>query len=258
MGPRTWVDGVEVDCSEPEWAVRAAGFLGCGFRLVVPAGPERPGALRRARELAGEVAAAVGGVLDEVPWRQLARTRGAYEVVGGWTHQFRGPVGVCATRVTPLPVGRPKWRAAPGVTLPWAVNEHSPVTGLPTISRHGAAQAARHVAAHSPGAVGLWTDSVGCVVDTTAGPPLMLTQEGWRHPTPTRGTVPHHLWERAAELLGAAAGTTPPGVVRAVLCVGPDGSVTSLTSVDGTPADRAAHTAERVRLARRTLERLRP
>lgn len=234
-GSLTWVDGDQVDCPSREWAARVAGFLGCGFRVVVPAGPERAGGLRRAHQLADQVASVVGGTLDEEPWRHLEREAGVWEVVGGWTHQFRAPAGACATRITPLPTPDARWRWAPSVTLPWTVNAHSPVTGLPMVSGHDPAAATRHLAEHAPGTVGLWTDGEGHLVDTTAGPPLLLTARGWRSPTAAAGTVPHHLWERSALLLGAGERLVAASQAYALLCVAGDGTVTALTSVDGAP-----------------------
>lgn len=236
----TWVDGERVDSSAGEWSARVAGFLGCGFRVVVPAGPERAGALRRAHELAARVASVVGGDLDPEPWRHLIRTSGAREVVGGWTHRFRAPAGECATRITPLPATDPAPRSASAVTLPWTVNTHSPVSGLPMVSRHGETAAARHLVERAPGSVGLWTDDGGHLVDTTAGPPLLLTAEGWTCPTATAGTVPHHLWERSADLLRASEGLVAASRAYALLCVAADGAVTTLTAVDGTSTGEGA------------------
>lgn len=238
MVARTWREGSEVGCTDEEWALLRAGFLGCGFRVVVPSGPARAGALARSHDLALEVARRVGGRLDEAPWSALAASTDdvALEVTGGWTHRFRAPSGPCHTRVvawrTNDPHAEPRDAGPtrrPGVTLPWRVNADSPLTGLPALSGHHEARAATWLA----GRVGVWRSTGGHLVDTTAGPPLLHTARGWVHPLPEDGTVPHHLWERACLRLGATAWRGPaPDDLTAVLCVAPDGRVTELSSLD--------------------------
>lgn len=235
---RTWRDGAEVDCSGDDWAGRRAGFLGCGFRVVVPTGPHRAAALDRAHALVRDLADRLGAVLDEAPWQVLAHddVGAALKVCGGWTHHFRAPLGACSTRVeilspTVAPAGTPA-----GVTLPWQVNEHSPLTGLPALSAHHEARAARWLAERDGAEVGLWTNTAGHLVDTTAGTPLLHTSRGWRHPTRDDGVVPHHLWERACAQLDATAWRGPvPDDLDAVLCVAPDGRLTRLGALDGRP-----------------------
>lgn len=264
---RTWTDGVAVDCSDDEWAALRAGFLGAGFRVVVPSGPDRPAALARARDLAARVAERLRTRLDETPWRHLASevrdpgpgggsgSGSALEVVGGWTHRFRASSGPCSTRVTAwtvptvptvptAPTALPGTEGsssapAPGVTLPWQVNIASPLTGLPALSGHHEARAEAWL---RPGEVGIWSSATTALVDTTAGAPLLRTPRGWLHPVPHDGTVPHHLWERACARLQADAWSGElPHDLDAVLCVAPDGRLTHLTALDGVPlSDRPA------------------
>lgn len=245
MEARTWVDGVVVPCSPDAWAQRRAGFLGCGFRVVLPAGPERIPALARAHDLAGEIATRLGAHLDEAPWRALTQdvaTAGALEISGGWTHRFRAPLGACATRVAqaPQPGTAPSGTALPGVILPWRVNEHAPLAGLPAISALHEARALQWLRDRGEGVVGVWLNTAGDLVDTTAGPPLLHIPDGWLHPTAESGTVPHHLWERACADLAATPwrGPAPAHLahldVDAVRCVAPDGTVTHLSAMDTT------------------------
>lgn len=106
----------------------------------------------------------------------------------------------------------------------------------------------REQSAAEPGDVGLWTNTAGHLVDTTAGAPLFHTRDGWRHPVPSAGTVPHHLWERACTLLQATPWTAQessavPADLDALLCVAADGRLTGVTSVDGRPLDGAVDDA---------------
>ncbi|QCX28123.1 hypothetical protein [Nocardioides jishulii] len=243
---RTWVDGVEVTCDADAWDRRVASFLGFGFRLVLPGGPVRPRAAAHARAQVTRLAALLDAEVDEQPWPTLLEeereSSGAVEVVGGWEHRFRQPPGACSTRVTELsgPTGAarlPGVRTARGVELPWSVNEHSPTVGLPMVSSHGAARARRTLA---DGEVGLWRNTAGQLVDTTAGTPLVLTAAGWTTPGKRSGAVWHHVADRVRLGLGAQDRHPTPDEVLAVVCVDPVGSTTRLLDPGQRADDRAA------------------
>lgn len=241
---RTWVDGVEVACDADAWDRRVAGFLGFGFRLVLPGGPARARAAAYARAQVTRLAALLDAEVDEQPWVTLLEEErqpsGAVEVVGGWEHRFRQPPGACSTRVTELTGAArlPDVRTARGVELPWSVNEHSPTVGLPMVSSHGAARARRTLA---DGEVGLWRNTAGQLVDTTAGTPLVLTAAGWTAPGERSGAVRHHVADRVRLGLGARDRHPTPDEVLAVVCVDPVGSTTRLLDPGQRADGHSAH-----------------
>lgn len=198
--PRTWVDGVETVLTEAEWARRAAAFLGCGFRVVVPSGPVRAEALADARRQAIRIAELFDATFDEAPWQAAASCEDPVELVGGWRHQFRGPAGASTTRVSKLAERPPSVRHLSSVRLPWALNAHSPMTGLPMISGLEESQAVR---ALTPDTAGLWWNTDGHLTSSTAGPLLLRMHGEWAHPPLDGGTVPHLVWCRVAEQLAA-------------------------------------------------------
>lgn len=200
--PRTWVNGVETVLTESEWARRAAAFLGCGFRVVVPSGPVRTDALADARRQAFRIAELFDATFDEAPWQAAASCEDPVEVAGGWRHQFRGPSGASTTRVSPLSGPTPPFRRLRCTRLPWALDAHSPLAGLPMVSGF---EESRALTALGTETAGLWWNTDDHLVSSTAGPLLLRADGTWLVPSLESGTVPHLLWSRAAELLGARA-----------------------------------------------------
>lgn len=231
--PRTWIDGVETLLTEAEWARSAAAFLGCGFRVVVPSGPVRRDALAAARRQAVGIAELFDAALDEVPWQAADASDDAVEILGGWRHRFRGPAGAQTTQLRSLPSPPQSWHRTSAVRLPCAVNGHSPLTGLPMISGFEESQALRRLA---PDTVGLWWNTDAHLVSSTAGPLLLSVGGRWHRPPLGGGTVPHFVWERTAERLGADDLAIDDEVVAAAssLCaIDPLGTVTVVDSVAG-------------------------
>lgn len=162
MDARVWHDGEPVGLDDQEWARLAGTFLGVGFRLLVPGHAAGvAGALARARR----VAEVVGGVLDEVPWTMVGGA-GPVEVTGGWQRSLSGGLGPCWTRVSPVSPA-PDSEAVARV-LPWRLDRRSPTFGLPMLSGLLDREAARWLAGHGA-AVGIWLDTDGVPVGTTAG-----------------------------------------------------------------------------------------
>ncbi|WP_110241871.1 hypothetical protein [Nocardioides gilvus] len=214
--PRAWVDGVETVLTDNEWGRHAAAFLGCGFRVVTPAGPVRPAALAAARQQAVRIAELFDATWDEAPWRSAASGAGAIEIVGGWRHQFRGPAGAQTTVIRSVPLPQQQWRRASGVRLPWSLDAHSPVTGLPMISGLEEDQALRTLETDT---VGLWWNTDGHLVQSTAGPLLLRVAGAWLRPPAGDGAVPHFVWSRAAELLDARESPVDDKVLAAAEAV---------------------------------------
>lgn len=231
--PRTWVDGLEVVLTEGEWARHAAAFLGCGFRVVIPSGPVRREALDAARGQAVSIAALFDASFDEAPWEAAAASEHPVGIIGGWRHQFRGPAGAQTTMLTSLAQPLQRWRRASGVHLPWALNAHSPLAGLPMVSGLEETQALRTL---EPSSVGMWWNTDGQLTSSTAGPLLLPVGGRWHRPPLAGGTVPHFLWERTAERLGADDLAMDDEVVAAAssLCaIDPLGAVTVIDSIAG-------------------------
>ena len=175
--------------AEADWAAAAAGFLGCGYRVVVP----EPAALPYARGQARAVLERCGVGWDEAPWRTLPR--GPVEVAGGATYDVgRRESGPVLTRVTPLTAPAPA-PAARAVDLPWWWSSDGPLAGLPTISGLEAAVAERHLA---PGTVGLWWNHRDELCTSTAGPLLLRLVDGWVHPDEAAGAVASWAWAQEA------------------------------------------------------------
>lgn len=230
---RTWVDGLETVLTEAEWARRAAAFLGCGFRVVVPSGPVRRDALAATRGQAVSIAALFDASFDEAPWEAADASDDPVEIMGGWRHQFRGPAGAQTTVLTRVPAPPQRWRRASGVRLPWAVNPHSPLAGLPMVSGLEEAQALRTL---EPDSVGLWWSTAGRLTSSTAGPLLLRVGGGWVCPPPGGGEVAHHVWNRLTELLAARPLLVDDEVLaaaEALYAIDSQGTVTFADAVAG-------------------------
>ncbi len=73
---RTWSAGVQVDLAPGAWGVRVAEFLGCGFRIALPADDTDGSAGDRAGDATAfgwaqvcHLADVLGAEPDEAPWR---------------------------------------------------------------------------------------------------------------------------------------------------------------------------------------------
>lgn len=202
---RVWSAGVPVLAQAPDdWALRSAEFLGCGFRVAVPAGAGLL-ALEDARGRVQELADLLGATVDDIPWTAAAHEVGGARPVlleGGWEAVFRAPLGPPLTRLLP---GRAPAspRSAPAVEVPWRVQVGSPLSQLPLHSTHEDLLARGHVAAHAPGAVALWRTPTGELVRTGAGFPFLHLDGVWWRPAPGPGVVDSWLVEETAARLGA-------------------------------------------------------
>ncbi|UMG92077.1 hypothetical protein [Nocardioides sp. TF02-7] len=236
----TWRGGDPVATSAAEWDRRAAGFLGCGFRVVVPTGPPGGPAYRFARAQAERVARRLGLELDPVAWAELANRDGGAVVEGGWEYwpgRPFGPPWTCAARLDAATAPEPPVAVA-AVSLPWRWGSTGALAGLPTISRLEAARAERHVAGRGAG-LGLWFDHRGRLCTTTAGPVVVLAADGrWVRPPEEAGAVTSWTYDEVAAAVAAA----PAGLGRAALAdarlvcaVGELGDLRAAVSVDGRP-----------------------
>lgn len=164
-----------------------AGFLGCGYRVVVP----EPAALPFAEQQARAVLDRCG--IAWAPWPDFGE--GPVEVSGGAPYDAgRRAFGPTQTRVVPW-VSGPVAPSANAVDLPWWWSSDGPLAGLPTISGLEEAAAARHLA---DGEVGLWWSHRAELCTSTAGPLLLRLDDGWVHPDDSAGAVPSWAWEHEA------------------------------------------------------------
>lgn len=197
-----------------------AGFLGCGYRVVVPVPAARAYAEAQAREVLSRCGIAWAD------WPDLGS--GPVEVAGGASYDVgRRAFGPTATRVTPLPPVDPPTEAV-AVDLPWWWSSAGPLAGLPTISGLEATLAARHL---EVGSVGLWWNHRDELCTSTGGPLLLRLDDGWVHPDDTAGAVPSWAWAEEVRARAARPATTTRDVLATaavVLVVAPTGTTTSL------------------------------
>lgn len=202
-----------------------AGFLGCGYRVVVPV----PAAQEYAEAQAREVLSRCG--IAWVAWPELGPL--PVEVAGGASYDVgRRAFGPTETRVTPLPPTTPAAEAV-AVDLPWWWSSDGPLAGLPTISGLEATLAARHL---EVGTVGLWWNHRDELCTSTAGPLLLCLDDGWWHPDDTAGAVASWAWAEEARAREARPATITRDLLataRDMLAVSPGRALARLISSSG-------------------------
>ncbi|MFC6153830.1 hypothetical protein [Nocardioides yefusunii] len=204
-------DGRRVALDPRLWSVRVGEFLGCGFRVAVPAcAPHlRAEAVGFVRSQVGEIAALLGAAVDDAPFDAALAATGPVLLEGGWEPVFRGPLGPQLTRLSPGPMpsdpGAPGRDGARFHLLPWPTPVGSPLTSLPMISTHEQVLATRHLTTLEPTAgvraVGLWARPDGTVASSTAGTLFTHHDGAWRHAAPGPGVVPTWLGIRVTQQL---------------------------------------------------------
>lgn len=165
-----WTDGTLRPITDTDWAEIAASFLGAGFRIDLPPGA-RGEAVIHERARVERLAHLLGESLPQAAWEVAVQTHPdlPVEVLGGWPRSATGDAPGCvAVRVVQERLGRGTAVVLADVVAP------GPTRGLPTISRLADEVALAGVDA----GVGIWADSEGGVVTSTAGPVLAQRGDG--------------------------------------------------------------------------------
>jgi hypothetical protein len=243
-----WVDGLRQSVSQEMWDETASTFFGLGYRTILPVVKEIQEPVNFHRNLAAQVANALGRPFDKAPWEFIESGNvpvgSAVEVVGSWPTNPDQPndSALCMAWSAISPVAPAPHDAAylSGVSLPWSYNSASPLSGLPTLSRLEESQAIRHLENVGAG-VGLWWNNNGYLAGSTHGAPLVqIGKRSWVFPDRGSGMVSNWVFFNVASLLGA----TPSLLTRemltdggAVVFIDGSGSATALDSLDGEPLE---------------------
>lgn len=166
-----WHDGTPHDLTETAWAQVCASFLGAGFRVDLPGGPQRPEATAHELNRVRQVAELIGADLPISDWERAttAHADADVELVGGWPRSYAGRSG---TWMAALPLSAEK-PITTGAFLPCPTHRR-PTSGLPMFSRLADEVALAEIDADC----GLWADLEGRVVTSTAGPILAQRSDG--------------------------------------------------------------------------------
>lgn len=153
-----------------QWATLCASFLGAGFRIDLPQGPDRSAAASHELARVRRLADLLGLEVTDEDWHAAARDHGDVDVelIGGWPRAYSSTpqMWVAAIPVEPATIATTML-----ISLPVAT---SPTRGLPTLSRLADEVALRSIHADC----GLWADRTGAVVSSTAGPVIAQRSDG--------------------------------------------------------------------------------
>lgn len=198
----TWHDGVVVDSPLEEWSVTVAQFMGCGFRVRVPA-TDGSDAMNHARGSAQRVAEAFSQSLDPAAWDAIATLPGPYVVEGGWSYVPGRPVEGGWTRVALGGRTHREARIARAARLPWAWSSGSPTASLPMMSTIEAGMAERHLR-DAGQEVGLWFNTQDELCMSTVGPVLVQSgKRSWLFPDRNAGLISNWAFFEVATRLSA-------------------------------------------------------
>lgn len=220
MTIRAWRNGDAHTLSEAEWAEICATFLGCGFRVDLPGDPDRDDAARHEAGRVRRIADILGADLPEAAWElaTAALPDRSVEVLGGWPRTYAGER---AWWIAALPIGDDRDPTTAEV-LP-RPRSTSPTSGLPMFSRLMDEVALSTIQADC----GLWADTDGSIVTSTAGPIIAQRAEGgWALSTESGGWAA----TRAAAQRGATTDLHVEDLATARLIgvIGPAGEVLPL------------------------------
>ena len=207
-GRLAWHDGILSEATDADWATASANFLGAGFRIDLPA-EDRTSAASHEQGRVDQLAERLGTTVPDAAWNAVVEAHPGYpiEIEGGWprTYTGEGRCWVSARRVT----DDLEHRTASILSTP---AHPRPSRGLPTISRLADEIALRTIDAE----IGIWADSHGGVVTSTAGPVIAQRADS----TWTMGSDSQTwLTRRIAEERGADTDLTIEDL-RAALFVG--------------------------------------
>lgn len=165
-----WSEGTTHALSETDWAGLCASFLGSGFRVDLPAGPDRLDAARHEADRIRRIADLVGATLSEADWEHASSTLPgeSIEVVGGWPRTY---AGLPTLWIASFPVVDQGIATATVLPVPW---HETPTSGLPTFSRLADEVVLERVRADC----GIWATADGSVVTSTAGPIVAQRADG--------------------------------------------------------------------------------
>lgn len=176
-----WHDGTTHTLAASEWAGLCSTFLGAGFRIDLPGGPQRTEAAAHERGRVARVADLLGTDLTDSGWQSAAQSHpdNEIEVIGGWPRTYLEPstLWVSARRVDAEP------DLSTAALFPSPAHPR-PTTGLPMFSRLGHEVALAAIDADC----GIWADPEGRIVTSTAGPIIAQRADGtWATGTDAAG-----------------------------------------------------------------------
>lgn len=231
----TWHDGQLRDLTLEQWSQTVTQFLGCGFRVRVPASTSGSDPLNYARGAALRVADAFAQPLDQIAWDAIATLKGSFVVEGGWEYWPGEAMGAPWTRVAAGGRTHSEARIVQAVRLPWAWSSDGATAKLPMISTIEAGQAERHLRTVGAG-MGLWFNHRDELCMSTSGPVLVQTgKRSWTFPGRQAGLVSNWAFFEIANRLGALPATitsTELAESRAVCAVSDLANIYLIESID--------------------------
>lgn len=182
-----WHDGAAHHLTPREWAEVCASFLGAGFRVDLPGGRARSEASHYELDRVRQIGELIGAAVPASGWDRAAAFDADVdvEVIGGWPRTYSGESAMWIATLAAIDHGAVTTGAL--LPSPW---RRRPTGGLPMFSRLADDVALAGVEADC----GLWADTDGRVVTSTAGPILAQRVDGsWATGTDSSTWLAHRV-----------------------------------------------------------------